>query len=186
VADQQALHAGVDRKVYQYSLLRLQQLLPGPVPATHFHSLTLKTRLQMMNRKPTRPAQKLRYLLAVPCCMALSLLSHARPLQAPASPTVVQSLFDAQPAEGVTAPALPAPSRQAPAARSTAPPPKSKVAIQKALIFVDGTEMPYAEMKKINPEIILSVNVLKDNDAETVAMYGERGRNGVLLITTKK
>ena len=47
------------------------------------------------------------------------------------------------------------------------------------LVLVDGVE---ADLETINPESIASVQVLKDASA---AIYGVRGANGVILVTTK-
>ena len=51
------------------------------------------------------------------------------------------------------------------------------------LYVIDG--MPVEKMNSdINPEDILSMEVLKD--ASSTAIYGSRGANGVVLITTKR
>lgn len=51
------------------------------------------------------------------------------------------------------------------------------------LIILDG--IPYSgSMSEINPDDIESIEVLKD--ASSAAIYGSRGSNGVILITTKK
>ncbi|HQB27398.1 MAG TPA: TonB-dependent receptor [Paludibacter sp.] len=50
-----------------------------------------------------------------------------------------------------------------------------------ALVLVDGFERPFNE---INIEDIESFSVLKD--ASATAIYGARGANGVIIITTKK
>lgn len=50
-----------------------------------------------------------------------------------------------------------------------------------ALVLVDGFERPFNEL---NIEDIESFSVLKD--ASATAIYGSRGANGVILITTKK
>lgn len=50
-----------------------------------------------------------------------------------------------------------------------------------ALVLVDGFERPFNE---INIEDIESFSVLKD--ASATAIYGSRGANGVIIITTKK
>lgn len=53
------------------------------------------------------------------------------------------------------------------------------------LVVIDG--FPYGEagnLKHINPQDIVSMEVLKDASAS--AIYGSRGANGVILITTKK
>lgn len=49
------------------------------------------------------------------------------------------------------------------------------------LILIDGVE---GDISVLNPEDIESVSVLKD--AASASIYGARGANGVLLVTTKK
>ncbi|MFT4224737.1 TonB-dependent receptor [Dysgonomonas sp.] len=49
------------------------------------------------------------------------------------------------------------------------------------LVIIDGAE---AEMNSVNPEDVENVSVLKD--AASAAIYGARGANGVILVTTKK
>jgi TonB-linked SusC/RagA family outer membrane protein len=50
------------------------------------------------------------------------------------------------------------------------------------LYVIDG--MPAGGLNQINPADIESVEILKD--ASTAAIYGSRGANGVILVTTKK
>lgn len=53
------------------------------------------------------------------------------------------------------------------------------------LVVIDG--FPYGDagdLKQINPQDIVSMEVLKDASAS--AIYGSRGANGVILITTRK
>ena len=52
------------------------------------------------------------------------------------------------------------------------------------LIIVDGEELVDKSVDEINPNTIESISVLKDESAAT--LYGEKGKNGVILITTKK
>lgn len=49
------------------------------------------------------------------------------------------------------------------------------------LILVDGME---ASLNEVNPNDVATVSILKD--AASCAIYGNRGANGVILITTKK
>ncbi len=49
------------------------------------------------------------------------------------------------------------------------------------LVLIDGIEAP---LDNINPQDIESVNILKD--AASASIYGTRGANGVILITTKR
>ncbi|MDZ7635861.1 MAG: TonB-dependent receptor plug domain-containing protein [Bacteroidales bacterium] len=50
------------------------------------------------------------------------------------------------------------------------------------LFLVDGIE--YGSTLDINPSDIASIEVLKD--ASSTAIYGTRGANGVIIITTKR
>lgn len=52
-----------------------------------------------------------------------------------------------------------------------------------AVVFIDGKEVSESEFKKINPQAIESVNVLKGRSA--MDKYGERGRNGAIEIQLK-
>lgn len=52
------------------------------------------------------------------------------------------------------------------------------------LILLDGVETSKLDLARIAPEDIESFSVLKD--ASATAMYGARGANGVILVTTKK
>ena len=52
------------------------------------------------------------------------------------------------------------------------------------LYIIDGKEMASGSMNDVNPNTIQSINVLKGETA--VKLYGEKGKNGVIVITTKK
>ena len=52
------------------------------------------------------------------------------------------------------------------------------------LILLDGVEASKLDLARLAPEDIESFNVMKD--ASATAMYGARGANGVILVTTKK
>lgn len=52
------------------------------------------------------------------------------------------------------------------------------------LYIIDGKEMASGSMNDVNPNTIQSINVLKGESA--VKLYGEKGKNGVIVITTKK
>ena len=55
---------------------------------------------------------------------------------------------------------------------------------EKPLIIIDGVEQTKDDaIDKLNPNIIESISVLKDESS--VKLYGERGKDGVILITTK-
>ncbi len=50
--------------------------------------------------------------------------------------------------------------------------------------IIDGIERKEADFARINPADIESINVLKD--AASAAVFGMRGANGVILVTTKR
>src|SRR5690606_41077549 len=50
------------------------------------------------------------------------------------------------------------------------------------LYIVDGVQ--YSSIEDINPNDIQSMEVLKD--ASSTAIYGSRGANGVIIVTTKR
>lgn len=60
---------------------------------------------------------------------------------------------------------------------------RSITASNEPLIVVDGVMDAISDMNDINPEDIASISVLKD--ASSTAIYGSRGANGVIIITTK-
>ena len=65
---------------------------------------------------------------------------------------------------------------------------KTKVSIQSKdgqvpLYIIDGKEIEQAKAKDINPQNIKSIDVLKGQSA--LEKYGDKGKNGVILITMK-
>ena len=52
-----------------------------------------------------------------------------------------------------------------------------------ALIILDGVEISSTELNALDPEVIEGFSILKD--ATATALYGTRGANGVMIITTK-
>src|SRR5690606_29224362 len=52
------------------------------------------------------------------------------------------------------------------------------------LILVDGIEVPATELARLQVDDLASFSIMKD--ASATALYGARGANGVILITTKE
>ena len=52
------------------------------------------------------------------------------------------------------------------------------------LILIDGVEMSSTDLARIQPDDIASFSIMKD--ATATALYGARGANGVILVTTKE
>lgn len=53
-----------------------------------------------------------------------------------------------------------------------------------ALIIIDGIEMSSSDLNALDPEVIDGFSILKD--ATATALYGTRGANGVMIVTTKQ
>ena len=51
------------------------------------------------------------------------------------------------------------------------------------LIILDGVQVSSGDLNAIDPEVIAGFSILKD--ATATAMYGTRGANGVMIVTTK-
>jgi TonB family protein len=56
--------------------------------------------------------------------------------------------------------------------------------LDSVLVLLDGKEIPYSKMSEIDPNTVKSITVLKDKAA--LEQYGEKGRHGVVLITSKE
>src|SRR5690554_523788 len=52
------------------------------------------------------------------------------------------------------------------------------------LILIDGMELTTTDLARLQPEDIASCSIMKD--ATSTAVYGARGANGVILVTTKQ
>lgn len=55
--------------------------------------------------------------------------------------------------------------------------------VENALILMDGKQVPDMHINQLDPDNIAEIQVLGGENA--VALYGEKGRNGVILVTTK-
>ena len=73
LADHAVLAAGLDRRAYQYSLLRLSHGAAGPSLVSHFTFPTLKNRVLMMNTPLSSTGQLARYFVTGPLVLAAAL-----------------------------------------------------------------------------------------------------------------
>lgn len=55
---------------------------------------------------------------------------------------------------------------------------------QDPLILIDGNEVDSSTLSKIHPDDIATFSIMKD--ATATALYGSRGANGVIIVTTKE
>jgi len=58
--------------------------------------------------------------------------------------------------------------------------------VDESLVIVDGKEVSKKDMKKLSVDDIKSVTIKNGSDKEMRDQYGDKAKNGVLIITTKK
>ncbi|RNI31247.1 M56 family metallopeptidase [Rufibacter latericius] len=75
LTDQQTLHAGIDRKQYQFSLLQTTGAAPLSFTSA-FSYPSLKHRIMMMNKTPSGKVQRIRFLVVVPLLLSGLLACH--------------------------------------------------------------------------------------------------------------
>ncbi|GAT63229.1 M56 family metallopeptidase [Paludibacter jiangxiensis] len=177
LADQQVLRSGQDPKAYQYALLKVAQSSSLPL-TQHFSISHLKKRIIMMNKKRTHSLWTSKYLLVVPLLIGTLLVVNAKELKDAwsnadfteknqSSDSVVSPDSTKQVQHEVIIIKHPGDSTHA-----------------EPLILIDGKKVTKAEMQQIDPETFSSVDVFKDSLA--VSKFGDKGKNGVIVITSKK
>lgn len=204
VTDRRVLQRGADRKAYQYSLLRTGTFSGQPTLVTNFNLRSIKRRIMMMNKKKSSKLQISKYVLVMPA-IAVSVLIF----------TITNAYQDEQVAEvdafakepitdqrSVIEDTAGASTQAAAVLRVEKMNPgdttkrKNVIAFRgldsagkEPLYILDGVRMDKDNgvkgfsLDQLDPARIESISVLKDGSAE--AIYGESGKNGVVLITTK-
>ncbi len=158
LADRAALRTGLERRAYQYSLLRQQPGgVPAPALAFHFSFSTLKNRITMLNQPASTTRQLGRYLLAAPLLMVLTLGYSGARAQIPSLP-----------ARSLT-------SRTIKGTGTTA---------TADFVYIDGQRRSLDAFKKLNSDDFASWNVVKGTDA--LAYEPSFSGPGILFITTKQ
>lgn len=78
LADSSVLRSGYDSKSYQYHLLGLSYTKNAAPIYTSFNVLSLKKRIRMMNKRPTRKIGLMKHLLLLPLLFVLFMLSNCK------------------------------------------------------------------------------------------------------------
>ncbi|WP_242923497.1 M56 family metallopeptidase [Pontibacter liquoris] len=155
IADQQVVQAGIALKDYQYLLLKVVGA-SQPQIANQFNFPSLKRRIAMMNKKQSQLRQIARYAVLLPL-MTVPVLVMTACSEEPeaAAPEAVQSHV----------------SIQASIADSV-------------VYYIDGVEAPNDAYKKLDPQEIHSVNVLKGESVKEA--FPDKAGKSIIAITTKK
>jgi hypothetical protein len=166
IADQQVLAGGLDRKSYQYHLLKVAGE-PLYRLANNFNFSSLKKRIVMMNRSKSARLHLVKFLFIVPLLGALLVAFRDKvDVHVPAGLPAVFNTLQA-PADTTPAPL----SIISPWKKMPAPPP---------MMVLDEDESTKEKVDKVNPDEIATVSVLKK-----APEFGSRGANGVVLIYRK-
>lgn len=170
-ADQQVLDKGVNPKQYQLLLIRESVGEQKFALANNFHRRDLHKRITMMMKTKTNNRVKWNYAMALPALfLAMTLLSI---------PKLNASIHERELDEIEKKDSLGGGSEK-----------NVEIIVRgfdgkkNPLVIVDGKKITHDEFQEIKPENIKSVSVLKNKSA--VDVYGEEGKDGVILITTKK
>ncbi|WP_346237168.1 TonB-dependent receptor plug domain-containing protein [Niabella insulamsoli] len=179
IADGQVLQNGLDKKAYQYLLLKVMGNRQFAF-TNHFNFSSLKKRIAMMNTLKSAKIHLIKFLFLLPV-VAVLLLSFRKEVIKTQLPNVENTAVqDAQPAS----------IHQAGRVfwqPDTVPEIKLKPVIitskqdERPLIIVDGEEQD-KDFDINTMDDIESVSVLKDASASS--HYGDKGKNGVVEITT--
>ena len=158
--DRVLMHQGIDCKEYQYSLLKLSSVKNQIVITNHFNLSNLKTRIIMMNKNQSSRYGLAAYTLVIPLILLCMVFSYAFAQDKPVRDTV--KMFTSVQQQK----------------------PEKTIIPEKALILLDGKVIDMATMTTMSPDEIYSMNILKGKAATDI--YGKKGKNGVIMITSKK
>lgn len=198
IADNQVLQNGIDKKEYQYLLLKVMGNRQFTF-TNHFNFSSLKKRIAMMNTLKSARIHMVKFMFLLPVVAVLLLSFRKEVIKLQEKQTISEekrgdnpggrlpekfvTMEKEQPTVAVT------PSLK----KDTLPAEKKKVAIalrgnpdsdSNPLIVIDGVVMgSNHSLNTVNVDDIESFTILKDENAS--AIYGERAKDGVILVTTK-
>lgn len=214
IADHKVLETGLDRKQYQYLLLKVVGA-PAFAIASQFNFSSLKKRIAMMNKMRSAKIHLIKFLFVLPLVTILLLafrnaaINHKAPAAIMPATMITVVAEDMKPPMPLATDTVPRKGKvehvQADPARSviiTARYDSARYFVDASLngpgnpyktllpanvlYFIDGVEQPQGRevINKLVPGDIERVDVLKGKSA--ITLYGEKGAAGVILITTKK
>lgn len=167
IADSGVLKTGINRRDYQYHLLHLTYPRGNIQLVNNFNVSQLKQRIMMMNSKKTPMKKLLKYVLVLPVAILLVAANSVYAQQN--EPKELKGKII-----GVSA-----------TSESGIISLRGINEGDKPLIVIDGKKMDKDfDLNQIEPNEIESISVLKDKSSTD--QYGEDGRNGVIIVSTKK
>ncbi|WP_313269266.1 M56 family metallopeptidase [Sphingobacterium sp.] len=206
LTDQQVLDKGIDKQTYQYSLLNVSKKGTSVGLSNQFNFKLLKRRIMMMNKKRSSKIELSKYAFLLPVFLltgAAFTVSKAegsiedvvekvnetavidlnRDLQVDVSlPARMVSKVN-KPLVELNTIELKKDTVKSKSGADTIHLRTSMKFEKEPLYIVEGKEVNPTIMAAIPGSEIQSIDVIKDNGK---AIYGEKGKNGVILVTLKK
>ncbi|WP_282636454.1 M56 family metallopeptidase [Sphingobacterium thalpophilum] len=206
LTDQRVLDKGIDRQTYQYSLLNVSKKGTSIGLSNQFNFKLLKRRIMMMNKKRSSKIELSKYGFLLPlfllagAAFTVSRAEHSiegvvrqaneTPLITLPTVNPLDSLPDRLPAHTGTL------QKKEPVADTVKNDTVRHVAGENngglklvglaghdPLLMLDNVVIDREKLNALDRNTIESISVLKDKSA--TAIYGEKGENGAVLITTK-
>lgn len=194
-ADEEVINNGVDIKLYQLLLIRKSVGEHTFALANNFHKRDLHKRITMMIKTKTNNRKKWAYTAVLPVLLLSMIVLSIPKLNAqtveeePAKPIkVVRTLSMDSVLVEVDTDVVKISETKIDTLTRVRKEIQTEIqlrgeGVDNLLYIVDGEKVTKEAIKKINPNDILAVNVLKSK--ASIEQYGEEGKDGVIIITTK-
>lgn len=212
LTDAEVLYSGIDKISYQHSLVGISLSgFPQPRHGNHFAFKTLKKRIYMMNKKQSPKSRLMAYILITPLLLALAglltvscqkealdTIAKAKESEGIVLERSITAGNDKDPKKAVVEGVelklagavegihLEAKSRETDKQGSLLNPTLIRTSdplSEQPLLILNGKPIDKDQINQINVNSIESLTVLKDQSS--TSLYGEKGKNGVILIVTK-
>lgn len=164
-ADAAVIGSGTDMRTYFNMLIQKATGRGAYSMANGISNSTLKKRFKRMLKKKSNRWCGAKALYVIPV-VALSLAATAKTIVEYRQVPVTKQAQVAKPVAQADAQAVAVPGDKHP------------------IVFIDGKEVSYDQFKQLKSEQIETMTVLKDE--KSTAAYGEKGKNGVILVSLKK
>jgi hypothetical protein len=194
-ADEEVINNGVDIKLYQLLLIRKSVGEHTFALANNFRKRDLHKRITMMIKTKTNNRKKWAYTAVLPVLLLSMIVLSIPKLNAqtveeePAKPIkVVRTLSMDSVLVEVDTDVVKISETKIDTLTRVRKEIQTEIqlrgeGVDNLLYIVDGEKVTKEAIKKINPNDILAVNVLKSK--ASIEQYGEEGKDGVIIITTK-
>lgn len=196
-ADDAVLRQGVDASGYQLLLIRKAVGERLFAMANNLNQTNLKKRITMMKMKKSNPWNRVKAAIVLPLA-AVSVIVFATPAATKMAGEVAQESGKVVSEAGAMIMKADMESENVALAKASAtgkmavPADSVKQSVRvgaksvpdNVLVVIDGRETDMNELNGLDASKINSVTVLKDDSA--IGIYGEKAKNGVIVVTMKK